>query len=272
MLMRSIAYDERLVQLTVASEYLFLKAIPHQDECGRMFGEPAYIRGTVVPTRAVAEGWTDEIVRSLMVEWIQTKDEYSQARPLVLWGYGASGVLVIQFPGFAKTQKLRRKGSSSLPEPVVPVAEFPSEPTLFDDARLSWKRREEKRSEEKEVAAYAAGANGAQSDDVNAVYDHWRQERARSHSRYNTISDARRKKVSARLREFTVDDLKRAISAVALDPWEDRPRHDDLTVILRSREQVERFLALAETGPSPRPSRRGGLRPQEILALPEAAL
>lgn len=85
--------------------------------------------------------------------------------------------------------------------------------------------------------------------DVQQVYDHWRTARKRTRAAYATCSSARRRKIEQRLREFTVAELVAAIDAVALDDWKDRPKHDDLTVIFRSREQVERFLELADTTP-----------------------
>ena len=160
MLLRSIAYDERLAQLSLASEYLFLKAIPHQDDGGRMVGLPSLIRGQVVPARADREQWDDDLIHSLMLEWLQTRDQYGEVRPLVRWGHGANGLLVVEFPGFEKTQRLRRRTASSLPTPEIPVADFPGGMTLFDDlrqdgneslarARAEEKGREEKRREEK---------------------------------------------------------------------------------------------------------------------------
>ena len=85
--------------------------------------------------------------------------------------------------------------------------------------------------------------NGA-LDDVRRVYDHWRQARGKTRATYATISEGRRKKIQARLREFSADELCSAIDAVARDPWAERALHDDLTVIFRSREQVERFLEM----------------------------
>ncbi len=89
-----------------------------------------------------------------------------------------------------------------------------------------------------------ASANGQSLDDVKTVYEHWRRERGKVSNRYRTISDARRKKIQCRLREFTVDELLLAISNVAKDPWPERAHNDDLTIILRSREQVDKFLEM----------------------------
>ncbi len=81
--------------------------------------------------------------------------------------------------------------------------------------------------------------------DVQRIYDHWRTKCGKTRANYAKISTARRRKIHARLREFTADELCLAIDAVAKDPWEGRSLNDDLTVIFRSHEQVDRFLEMA---------------------------
>ncbi len=88
---------------------------------------------------------------------------------------------------------------------------------------------------------------------VRTVYDCWREERKRTDSRYAKLSDGRRKKIQARLKEFSVEELCNAIRCVARDPWPERANNDDLTVIFRSREQVERFLGFTPNGASAKP-------------------
>lgn len=107
--------------------------------------------------------------------------------------------------------------------------------------------------------------NGSVSPEqtVRGVYDHWRERRRKTNRRYETISDNRRKKIQTRLTEFSAEDLKLAIDCVALDPWSERPLHDDLVVIFRNREQVEKFLAFSEPSvvpgkPERAPPRRYG--------------
>lgn len=85
--------------------------------------------------------------------------------------------------------------------------------------------------------------------EINRVYAHWRTARGKTRATYDTISAARAQKIRTRLGEFSADDLCRAIDGVASDPWKERHLHDDLTVVFRSREQVEKFLDLAATPP-----------------------
>lgn len=80
---------------------------------------------------------------------------------------------------------------------------------------------------------------------VREVYEHWRRVRRKKRKTYDTISAARYAKIKTRLADgYTVAELKEAIDNVALDPWSERHLHDDLTIIFRSRETLDRFLDL----------------------------
>lgn len=92
----------------------------------------------------------------------------------------------------------------------------------------------------------AGTGNPTEPAPLQDVYDHWRKQRHKTDPRYQRISPNRATKLRARLREFTPDELKQAITNVALDDWPERAKHDDLTVILRNREQVEKFLELGK--------------------------
>ena len=78
-------------------------------------------------------------------------------------------------------------------------------------------------------------------DDVGDVFAYWQTSRSKPRAK---LTPNRRKKIEARLREFTFVELKLAIDGVGRDPWKDRHLHDDLTIIFRNREQVEKFVEL----------------------------
>lgn len=70
------------------------------------------------------------------------------------------------------------------------------------------------------------------------------------------LNRARRTKIEARLNEgYTVEDLCMAVKGWVNDPWPDRRRHNDVTVLLRDGAQVEKFRDLFS---DPAPSRRTG--------------
>jgi len=91
----------------------------------------------------------------------------------------------------------------------------------------------------------ALNGSGPERDDVQRVYDRWRAARGKSDARYGKLSEGRRAKIQARLREFSADDLCRALDAVSLDDWDGRAGADDLTQLFRSRERVDHWLELA---------------------------
>lgn len=123
-------------------------------------------------------------------------------------------------------------------------------------------------AQRKQAASASVSVSNSVSKELQEVYDYWRERLGKTDARYaKRIAPNRKNKIAARLREFSVDELKRAIDGVALDPWEDRPRHNDLTVVFRSQEQVEKFLAIAEN-PTPR---SGGLSVADILKPGEEA-
>ena len=80
--------------------------------------------------------------------------------------------------------------------------------------------------------------------EIRTVFAYWIEKRNRNPER-TRLTDKRRTVIRARLKDFGVDDLKRAIDGVENDPWEGRREHDDLTIIFRP-ENFEKFLALSD--------------------------
>jgi hypothetical protein len=105
----------------------------------------------------------------------------------------------------------------------------------------------------------------ALSRDTQIVYDHWRSARGKTRANYDSISDARRTKIHARFRDgFSVEELCRALDAVALDDWHARNQNDDLTQLFKSRERVDQWLDLADD--PPKPTRKAGDAAGSLLA------
>lgn len=127
-----------------------------------------------------------------------------------------------------------RTHAARVAAPVRPIARASIQALLRKDKELESSNED---SRELTESAWAVGA----------VYDHWRTQRSKTSTRYNKISKQRAQKIRSRLKDgFSVVDLKHAIDAVALDPWPDRRKHDDITIIFRSREQVDKFLDLRD--------------------------
>lgn len=117
MVNRTVAHDDRLAQLSLPAELLFLHTLPFLDRDGKILGYPSNLRGQVVPVRAEREGWSDEDITRLMLEWTATVDQDGHPDPLVFW-YDGGGVPVCLFRGFRKNQTLKpTEPKSVLPDP-----------------------------------------------------------------------------------------------------------------------------------------------------------
>lgn len=107
---------------------------------------------------------------------------------------------------------------------------------------------------EKDIGVHDLSAEQA----VKAVYDHWRNVRRKTDARYDRVSPQRRQKIKSRLAEFTVDQLTQALDNVQADTWPERDKHDDIAVLFKSREAVDRWLEMTtqeDAGDGPRYAR-----------------
>lgn len=89
----SIAEDERLAQLSLYSELLYLKTIPHLDRDGMILGKPGYLWGKICPLREELIGE----MQSAIKEWVRVG--------LVIETTSDVGP-VLFFPGFLKNNNL----------------------------------------------------------------------------------------------------------------------------------------------------------------------
>lgn len=190
---KSIAEDECVAQLSIDSQLLFARAIPFQDNEGRMPGDPGAVRELAVPL--IAE-WTDEYVDALIAEWEVTHKRGGVPSPLVirypldpprLWRDREASKkfqcrLALEFCGFKNQPgRLRRGAPSALPPPpdVVNVATLPlghlttspvdrSAHSVSAHARGSWvSSKEEPVLKDQPQAAAARARTGELPDDLS---------------------------------------------------------------------------------------------------------
>ncbi len=225
----SVSSSRSLASLSDAGERLFWRILAQTDASGRMRGEPVKVRASCAPMLE----WTDALVAELLTE-LQVACRIQV--------YGENGDLYLQVIDFERwqTRPLRNRGVSRFPDPPEWTTSGPLVVTSVTDRT----RQEKKNVNGQEASPLVAEKPATDTGQVRLIYEHWRSERGKVSNRYVKISEARKRKIQTRLREFSVDELLLAITNVANDPWPDRPSHDDLTVIFRSREQVERFLEM----------------------------
>lgn len=101
---------------------------------------------------------------------------------------------------------------------------------------------------EKEEKAVVASRNGILAENVNAVFDHWKTVMEKPTAK---LTQGRYQKVACRLKEgYTVDQLKLAIDGCRASKFhmgenDTNMLHNDLELICRSGEKVEKFSDIA---------------------------
>lgn len=80
------------------------------------------------------------------------------------------------------------------------------------------------------------------------LFEHWKDATGRNG---RTLYTPKRKaKLRARLKDSTPDEIRQAITYVADSDWHRVNGHTELELICRSRDQIEKYLAKANTGPA----------------------
>jgi hypothetical protein len=175
--------------------------------------------------------WSLDHVEGLLTELVE-------ARRVDL--YEANRRLFIQLLDFDEHQPelVRKRGSS-----VFPANSRGAEGRGVPEKGAEFRGRALKKEKEKEKERREEKDKPSVSAEVQEVYDCWRDLLGKSDSRYEKISERRFKVILARFKDgFSVTDLKQALRAVADDDWPERVKHNDLTVVFRHREDVERWL------------------------------
>ena len=228
----TVAWSESLAALSDPAERLFWRLLAYSDSWGRLTGVPAKVKARCVPLL----GWKDERVETLLeeLEEVSRITRYETPRGMV--------IQIMDFDEHQPKEYLRRRGASKYPAPAKALQNGTTPGVVRsapEDSRLEEKRREEKRR-----VLNRTSTPSSDKSDVADVFEHWRSTRQKSDRL--TLTPGRRDKIRARLKEFSPDELRRAIDAVQADPWSERYRYDDIPQLFGSREKVERWLALAD--------------------------
>jgi hypothetical protein len=95
-------------------------------------------------------------------------------------------------------------------------------------------------------------AAGIPEHEITEVYEHWIQVMRPGKKRVPQLDEKRRLKVASAIADYGVEDCKSAINGCALSEFhmgrnKFKKRYDDLELILRDQDHIERFLAISET-------------------------
>lgn len=116
---RTIALSTQLAGVSLEADYLFGRCIPHLDVDGRLTGEPALVKASVVPLRTEM---TPDKIASCLAELTAARG--IDNTPLVYW-YQTRGHKCLEFPAFRAHQRgmhPEREAKSKLPASSDPDA------------------------------------------------------------------------------------------------------------------------------------------------------
>lgn len=267
--------SESLGRVSRDARLLFILLWTHADDAGRFRANPRLLACELFPydDDALSElrGWLEELEREGCVQLYRVGGD----------SYGC-------IPKWKEHQKIDHPSPSRLPPPPEGPREpspKPREPLASPRETLGLDRKgKEGSGEEKKPLSAAPTAVGPvaaateatapppplalvpvappaekPSDAAAEVFWHWRAVMGKDG---RTAFDAKRRRaVKARLADgYTVDQLKRAVDGCAKTPHNmgqnDRgERYDDLELICRDAAHVDRFIANAQSPPTPRSSR-----------------
>lgn len=224
--------DEKLSECSLSARLLFIGLISFADDAGRMEFSPHRIRMQVFPCGSVKPR---ELTAML--------GELTERSLIRIYQVDSKDYLGI--PGFLKHQRINRPTPSKIPEYSGSAHGSGGEGSGSPPAGsgMEWKGKErisEKTFVERDTRALA-------------VFEHWRTVWRHPQA---TFDAKRRKRIEARLKEFTVGQLQSAISGFLHSPWHcgTDPKgngtvYDGIETLLRDASQVERGLALLSNPP-----------------------
>jgi hypothetical protein len=274
MLNKSVSSDKAVAtlinELGPWAGLTFSWLIAHLDREGRMHGDPEVIKGLVFPRIA---GIDPAIIRQTLGR--------AHELGLIRW-YEADGDAYLEMPGFEKNQVGMRKDrepESSVPAPTSVVPQYEKKTSLPEDCRqTSGNLPSEGKGREVEVKDMSSSTRRVEkSDEIQAVFAHYRTLHPRAHPKPKSGSPEWRK-IRDRLAEgYTVEALKQAIDGCHKSKFhqgenDSRTKYLDLELIVRSSTHVAKFIELADPKASspPRPARQSNILPDsERVHSPE---
>lgn len=244
-------HSESMGRVSRDARLTFIELWTLADDAGRLRGNSRMLASLLFPYDDDAPGLIDD--------WLgELEREHCVIR------YQIEGTSYLQICNWLTHQKIDKPSPSKIPE--------------FDEAsRIVSKPRERSSgdldqgsgSRIKEGKGSDTSASPPVTDLAQRVFDHWRQEWNHPNSK---LDRKRRKRIEARLKDFTPEQLCNAISGFKNSPWHcgTDPKgqgvvYDGIDTLLRDTEQVEKGLRLFEHPPRP-PPKEENLSPSERVA------
>lgn len=233
--------DELIGAMAPITRLVFVGCISHADDEGRMRGSTAFVRSQVFAYDTHTT--LDDVERALQ--------ELHAAGRITLYGGSQRYLIVVNF---RRHQRIQRPQPSALPAPSrvnptapIEVADLQDVPVPLHDASntapVPLTDGMEGSGMEGETNLSESAKPTSDHADIAAVFDHWVNTTWTGRGRRPGLDDKKRNRIRARLRSFTADELKEAITGFSQSPFHNGQQNGvkqlKLSTLLRDDEQVE---------------------------------
>ena len=204
MLNKKISYDENVAKLSLLATLLYSWIIPHLDVKGRTYGNPDIVKGFVPYIKEL----TPIKIAICLKEMVDAG--------LILW-YGNEHKY-LEFIGFTKNQNLNEDKEAPS---VIPAPELIQSNSSVTPAK-------EKISKEK-ISKDIYG------ESVRDFFNYFLLKTKKAFK----LNPVRLALIEARLKDYTLEQLKLAVDNFVLDDWADRQKHLDLVYCIGIRDKID---------------------------------
>jgi hypothetical protein len=222
--------DAALGRVSRDARLLFVGLITQADDGGRMPGDPRLLKAQVFP-------YDDNLAPSEIDAWLDELEQQGLVRC-----YAASEDRFVALPGWETNQKISHPTPSKLPPP-------PERSGTFARPRESVPL----------IGREGIGVEGKDRVLIGELFEFWKTSFGRNGR--TKLSPERVRKLKARLRDSTPEEIRAAITGVASSKWHRENGHDDLDLICRDRAHIEKYAALHRKEVKPRDPNRNYTRP-----------
>lgn len=223
------------------AKLMFTWMIANVDNCGRMEGEPYQVAGLIFPLE-MSKG---TVTTAKVEKYLQALHDQA----LIVW-YKSGRLRYVWLPKFGNRQTLTGN--------MKAVSDYPA-PSEADIQ--AWREREQTVSTSSIQGTDAVGTEAKDKakdkasyvDGCEAVFTHWREVMGKNGA--TVLDDKRKRAVTWALEHYDIDTCLAAIDGYATsdfhmgrDPKSDGKKFNDLTLIFRDADHVEKFLGKPKTG------------------------
>lgn len=228
--------NEEVAELPPETRLLFVGLWLMADREGRLEDRPKRIKMQVFP----ADSWDVEPMLAALHD------------SGLIVRYEVAGNQYIEIPKFLDHQRPHHQEKESVIPPRCEVVRTKERSTSDEGTSLSALNPDSLNPDS--LNPESTRLNGARvpSRHIDLVFKHWQEVHGHPEAK---PSEKRRRLISQRLKEYTLEELREAISGYALSPFhmgdnDNGRKYDSLELILRDAKQVEQGMQFARSPPT----------------------